>query len=105
MNKQPLLISALLSLSILLTQGCSNTHVPSKINHNCPYPSKEQLINGHLKPENGVTPKCQVKNFTNKMSCTEILDGEDEGLLCSSETKKALFVFDKNGILKNYKIY
>ena len=105
MNKQSLLISVSLGLSVLLTQGCSNTNVNSRIDHDCPYPSKEHLINGHLKPENGVTLKCQVKNFTNKMSCAEISDGEDEGLMCSNGSKKALFVFDKNGILKNYRIY
>lgn len=105
MNKQSLLISVLSSFSILLTQGCSNTYIHNKIDHDCPYPSKEHLINGHLKPENGVTLKCQVKNFTNRMSCVEISDNEDEGLMCSNGSNKALFVFDKNGILKNYKIY
>ncbi|EMR12598.1 hypothetical protein MPL1_09607 [Methylophaga lonarensis MPL] len=68
-------------------------------------PIKEHLINGHLKPENGVTMKCQVQNFTNRMSCTGITDGEDEGLLCSNGSRQAIFVFDKNDILKAYKIY
>lgn len=107
MKKQSLLISMSLSLSVLLAQGCSNSNsnFNSKIDHDCPYPPKENLINGHLKPENGVTLKCQVKNFTNRMSCIEILDKEDEGLLCSNGAKQALFVFDKNDILKNYKFY
>lgn len=105
MNKKSLLIAASLSFSGLLIQGCSNTNVDSKIDHDCPYPSKEHLINGHLKPEIGVTQKCQVKNFTNKMSCVEISDGEDNGLMCGNGSKKALFVFDNKGILKNYKIY
>lgn len=105
MKKQSLLISISLSLSVLLAQGCSNSNINSKIDHDCPYPAKENLIDGHLKPENGVTMKCQVKNFTNRMSCTGITDGEDEGLLCSNGSKQALFVFDKNDILKNYKFY
>ena len=105
MKKQPLLISLSLSLSVVLTQGCSNTSINSKIDHDCPYPPKENLINGHLKPVNGVTLKCQVKSFTNRMSCIEIMDEEDEGLLCSNGAKKALFVFDKNDIFKNYKFY
>lgn len=105
MKKQSLLISMLLSLSVLLAQGCSNSNLNSKIDHDCPYPPKENLINGHLKPENGVTLKCQVKNFTNRISCIEIIDEEDEGLFCSNGSKKALFVFDKNDILKNYKFY
>lgn len=104
MKKQALLISVSLTLSVLLSQGCSNTN-NSRIDDNCPYPSKEHLINGHLKPENGVTLKCQVKNFTNRMSCVGIIDGEDEGLLCNNGSRQALFVFDNNDILKAYKIY
>lgn len=104
MKKKSRLISVLVSISVLLSQGCL-TNNNSRIDHDCPYPSKEHLINGHLKPENGVTMKCQVQNFTNRMSCTGITDGEDEGLLCSNGSRQALFVFDKNDILKAYKIY
>lgn len=105
MNKKSLLIPAFLSLGVLLIQGCSSTNINSGIDNNCPYPSKEHVVNGNLKPENGVTLKCQVKNFTSKMSCVEVTDGEDEGLMCSNGSKQALFVFDKNDILKNFKIF
>jgi hypothetical protein len=106
MNKNALLISTLLTLSILLMQGCSSTRVLDSVDRNCPAPSRDQLNeNGFLVLQNGVTLKCQVKNYTNKMSCTGITDGKDDGWVCSNGTKRSIFVFDENGILKTFKIY
>lgn len=95
------------TVGILLLQGCSNTRIlDDDIDRNCPTPSKDQLNeNGFLMLQNGVTLKCQVKNYTSKMSCTEITDGKEDGLLCNNGSKSSVFVFDKNGILINFKFY
>jgi hypothetical protein len=106
MKNKALLISALLTLCTLLTQGCSSTRVLNTVDRNCPVPSKDQLNeNGFLMLKNGVTLKCQVKNYTNKMSCTGITDGKEDGWVCNNGTKNSVFVFDKNGILKAFKTY
>jgi len=106
MKNKTLLISAMLTLGTLLTQGCSNTRVFDSVDRNCPAPSKDQLNeNGFLVLQNGVTLKCQVKNYTNKMSCTGITDGKDDGWVCNNGTKNSVFVFDENGILKTFKTY
>lgn len=106
MNKNALLISTLLTLSTLLMQGCSSTRVLDSVDRNCPAPSKDQLNeNGFLVLQNGVTLKCQVKNYTNKMSCTGITDGKEDGWVCNNGTNNSVFVFDENGKLKNLKTY
>lgn len=80
--------------------------MPDAVDRNCPSPSKSQLDkNGLLVVENGVTLKYQVKNYTHKMSCTGITDGEDDGWACSSGAKQAVFLFDENEVLKFFKIY
>lgn len=106
MKNKALLISALLTLGTLLIQGCTSIRAPDTVDHNCPAPSKAQLNeNGFLMLQNGVTLKCQVKNYTNKMSCTGITDGKDDGWVCNNGTRSSAFVFDENGILKTFKTY
>jgi len=69
-------------------------------------PSKDQLNeNGFLVLQNGVTLKCQVKNYTSRMFCSGITDGKEDGLVCKNGTNSSVFVFDENGILKTFKAY
>jgi len=106
MKNNAQLISALLVLGTFLIQGCSSTGTLHTEDRNCPDPSQDQLNeNGYLMLQNGVTLKCQVKNYTSKLSCTGITDGKEDGWVCKSGTKNAVFVFDENGILKNAKTY
>jgi hypothetical protein len=106
MKNKALLISALLTLGTLLIQGCSSTRVLSDGDRNCPAPSKAQLNeNGFLILQNGVTLKCQIQNYTNRMSCTGITDGNDDGWVCNNGTENSVFVFDENGVLKTFKTY
>lgn len=106
MKKKTLLISASLMIGSLLIQGCLSTRINNNVDLNCPTPSKDQLnANGFLVLQNGITLKCQVKNYTNKMSCTGITDGKDDGLICNNGTRSSVFVFDENGILKSFKTY
>jgi hypothetical protein len=106
MKSKSLLILTLFTLCTLLIQGCSTTDVLGSVDRNCPAPSQDQLNeNGSLMLKNGVTLKCQVKNYTSRMSCTEITDGKEDGWVCNNGTKRAVFVFDDNGILKNAKTY
>ena len=78
-----------------------------KVDNNCPAPSKDQLNkNGYFVIQNGVTLKCQVKNYTNRMSCIGITDSTGaDGLLCSNGEKQIIFLFDENQILKGSKIF
>lgn len=106
MKNKALLILVLLTLGTLLIQSCSSTRVLNNVDRNCPTPSKDQLNkDGLLMLQNGVTLKCQVKNYTNKMSCSGITDGKDDGWVCTNGTKNSVFVFDENGILENFKFY
>jgi len=106
MKSKTLLISTLLTLGPLLMQGCSSVRALDSVDRNCPAPSKDQLSGkGFLILQEGVTLKCQVKNYTHKMSCTGIIDGNDEGWACNNGTKSSVFVFDENGILKTFKVY
>lgn len=106
MKNKALLISALLILGTFLIQGCSTTDVLRTVDRNCPAPSQDQLNeNGFLMLQTGVTLKCQVKNYTNKMSCTGITDGKEDGWVCNNGTNNSVFVFDENGKLKNLKTY
>jgi hypothetical protein len=106
MKNKALLIPALLILGTFLIQGCSSIGVLHTVDRNCPAPSQGQLNeNGFLVLQNGVTLKCQVKNYTNKMSCTGITDGKEDGWVCNNGTRNAAFVFDENGILKTFKTY
>lgn len=106
MNKKNLLISLLLAITTLLTQGCISNHALNSTNPNCPNPSKDQLNeNGFLMLQNGVTLKCQIKNYTNRMSCTGITDGKDDGWICNNGEKSSVFIFDENGVLKSFKTY
>jgi len=93
-------------IGALLIQGCASHGALGKVDLNCPAPTQDQLNeNGFLILQNGVTMKCQVKNYTNRMSCVGIVDGKDDGWVCNNGTKKIVFVFDENGILKNRKTY
>jgi uncharacterized lipoprotein YajG len=104
-KKNSVLISILLTFLVSVA-GCSSLSNQYIVDRDCPTPSQDQLNeNGYLVIQKGVTLKCQVKNYTNKMSCQGITDGEDERLLCNNGSKSSLFVFDKNGILKAHKIY
>lgn len=106
MKNKTLLVSALLILGTLLIQGCSSTRVFDRVDRNCPAPTKDQLNeNGFLMLKNGVTLKCQVKNYTNKMSCAGVTDGKDDGWACNNGTRRSVFIFDGNGILKTFKTY
>lgn len=56
--------------------------------------------------QNGVTLKCQVKNYTNRMSCAAITDStEVDGWICSNGEKRAVFTFDEKGVLKGAKFF
>ena len=93
-------------IGFLLIQGCASHDELGKVDSNCPAPSKEQLNeSGYLILQNGVTLKCQVKNYTNRMSCFGITDGTDDGWVCNNGKKNIVFVFDENGILKTRKTY
>lgn len=103
MSKKALMISTSLTVA-LFVQGCSSTRLPDSVDSNCPAPAKDQINeNGFLILRNGVTLKCQVKNYTNKMSCTGISDGKDDGWACNNGTRSSVFLFDENGILKYFK--
>jgi hypothetical protein len=90
-----------------LLQGCATPSALGKVDRNCPSASNEQLDkNGNLVLQNGVTLKCQVKNYTNKMSCVGITDSTNaDGLVCDNGKRQAVFLFDENGILKSGKIF
>jgi hypothetical protein len=104
--KKTILVS-LFIMSASVIQGCSSLSSSGKVDHNCPYPSKDQLgKDGYLMPKNGITLKCQVKNFTNRMSCAGITDSTgSDGWLCDNGKRQALFLFDENGILKDHKFF
>lgn len=90
----------------LLIHGCASNVTLGRVDRNCPAPSKDQLSeNGFLMLQNGVTLKCQVKNYTSRMSCVGLTDGTDDGWMCNNGTKDMVFVFDENGILKTSKTY
>lgn len=98
--RSPVVIATLLVGTALL-QGCFTQRPLGVGDHNCPAPTKEQLDDkGFLKLQNGVTLKCQVKNFTNRMACQGITDGTDDGLVCSNGSAQMVFVFDERGRLK-----
>jgi hypothetical protein len=114
--KKIVLISLLL-INTLLIQGCSVNEllgvseldelerelVGRGVDHNCPTPSKDQLDeNGYLMLQKGVTLKCQVKNYTNRMPCVGITDSTGvDGWVCNNREKTILFTFDENEILKD----
>ena len=76
----------------------------SRIDRDCPFPSNDQLENGYLKLQDGVTLKCQVKNFTHTMSCVGVTDStESDGWACSNGKSQILFIFDENNVLKSHK--
>lgn len=85
----------------------SNSSASDAADYNCPIPSRAQLSkNGALILQNGVTLKCQVNNYTNKMSCLKITDSTGaDGLVCSNGEKKIMFLFDENNILKGSRIF
>jgi hypothetical protein len=95
----PLLISALVLAS------CSPASVWQDAN--CPAPAKDQIEpDGVLTVQKGVTLKCQIKQYSSRMSCTAVTDKEKfDGWLCDNGEKKALFLFDKNGVLTEAKIF
>jgi hypothetical protein len=106
MHKNRTLLISVLLTGTLLTQGCSTTRVHANVDRDCPAPTKDQLHeNGMLKLQNEVTLKCQVKNFTNQMSCAGITDGKDDAWVCDNGTKKSVFIFNEKGILKTSKFY
>jgi hypothetical protein len=92
----PLLIGALLS------QACSSLITLAKIDRNCPTPSEDQLKDGYLRLQKGLTLKCQIKNYTHRMPCMWITNstGIMDGWMCSSGGRNILFIFDENDILK-----
>lgn len=88
---------------VLMLQGCVS-HGRS-IDHSCPQATGSQLNkNGYLMLQDGVTLECQVRNYTNRMACQEITDGEDLGLVCDNGTSSAVFVF-RDGIMQTHKVY
>lgn len=105
MKKYTLIFIILVGTSLL--QGCSRSNALSGIDYNCPNPPKDQLDkNGYLILKNGITLECQVKNYTNRMSCTEITDSaKTNGWMCSNGDREILFIFDENNILKDQKIF
>jgi hypothetical protein len=91
---------------ILLMQGCASLGTSGKIDPNCPDPSKDQLQNGFLTLQNGITLECQIKNYTSKMSCADIKDSTGaDGWVCNNGEKKILFWFDENKLLKGHKTF
>jgi hypothetical protein len=102
--KKIALISLLL-IEVLLLQSCSGFSALGSVDRNCPDPSKNQLNgNGYLILQNGVTLKCQVKNYTNRMPCIGITDSTGiDGWVCNNREKTILFIFDENEILKDMK--
>jgi len=109
----------LLLIGALLAQGCAelSEHIkesfagplgvfgPSRVDRNCPAPSEDQLENGYLKIQNGITLKCQVKNYTSNMPCTGITDSTGiDGWVCNTRNGGIiLFIFDENGIVEDMK--
>ena len=53
--------------------------------------------------QDGSTLKCQIKNYTSRMSCSEITDQQDTALVCNNGTRNSIFVFGADGILKSHK--
>jgi len=102
-----LFILVLLTFCALFMHGCSSLYLLDGIDRNCPVASKDQLgKEGHLLLQKGVTLKCQVKNYTSEMSCTGITDVEkSDGWVCNNGTSSVMFIFDRNGILENFKFY
>jgi hypothetical protein len=98
---------AWLLIGVFFLQSCANFSSFKKVDPNCPSPSKYQLDqNGNLMLQNGITLKCQVKNYTSKMSCVGVTDSTSaDGLTCSNGKGQAVFLFDENGVLKNSRIF
>jgi hypothetical protein len=104
----------LLLVGALFAQGCAELSesfagplgviAPSRVDRNCPAPSEDQLDNRHLKLEDGVTLKCQVKNYTSNMPCSGITDSTGtDGWACNSgDGRSILFIFDEKGILQRH---
>jgi hypothetical protein len=103
MIKHKMLFTSLLITAGLTIQGCASNAI-GKIDHNCPAPSQDQLNeNGYLMLQNNVTLKCQVKNYTSRMTCQGITDGKEESLICNNGSQNLMFVFDEKGVLKSFK--
>ena len=101
---QKSLMIALLITAGMMMQSCASSRAIGKIDRNCPEPTQDQLNEaGYLMLQNGVTLKCQVKNYTSRMSCQGITDSKDEGLICNNGSRNLVFVFDEHGILKSFK--
>jgi len=100
-----LTLIAPLLLGALLIQGCAGYGSNGRIDRSCPAPTKDQLSNdGYLMLQNGITLKCQVKNNTSRLPCSEVTDGEDDAWVCGTGDKISVFLFDKKGILKYHKL-
>ncbi|MDR2189067.1 MAG: hypothetical protein LBE62_13660 [Azonexus sp.] len=87
----------------LLSLGCAG--VAPIVDVNCPEPPKDLARDGRLILKNGVTLKCQVRNYSNRMSCieTRFSDGTT-GLICNDGNKEGMLFFDKNDVLTEQKI-
>ena len=95
------LIALLVATTCLTACG---TAFNSRIDRNCPPPNASQLNkDGYLMLQDGSTLKCQVKNYTSRMSCSEITDQQDTALVCNNGTRNSIFVFGADGILKSHK--
>jgi hypothetical protein len=103
--KKAFLVSLCLASTSLL-HGCLSA--PAKWDDSCPVPQKDQVENGYLKIQAGVTLKCQIRKYLSNWSCVGVKDSEgstDEGLVCGNGKQQAMFLFDENEILKSHKFY
>jgi len=104
MKKSILFLLFLIGVSVM--HGCSYMLPGWNIDRNCPTPKDQVDEYGYLLLQKGVTLKCQVKNYTHRMDCIGVVDSAGvDGLICDSGKRKALFLFDENGILKDHRIW
>lgn len=104
MKSTPYLLGliAIFSLTSCISNPVSD-YLNSRWDNNCPRPTEDQLDNKHLKIQEGITKKCQIRKYLSNFDYAEVMNAQGEKMLViKANDSLLLFTFDEQETLTHY---